>query len=114
MSNLGTITRGDDEVIELEALNGDDSVRNISGDSFKFTMKQSKFDIVPLVQKTSATGGGVVKTNTSGGLLEVILDADDFLVIDRERRYYAEMEVTEAGGKKATTHFTVDFLLDLG
>lgn len=111
--NLGTITRGDDEVIPLEVTNPDGAARNITGDSFIFTMKRSKFDSVPLVQKTSAGSGGIVKTNTTGGLIEVTIDQDDLLVVDREQRYYAEVEVTDSGGKKATTPFTVDFLLDL-
>jgi hypothetical protein len=111
--NLGSITRGDDEVIPLSVTNPDNSIRNISGDSFIFTMKRSKYDTTPLVQKTSAGGGGIVKTNTAGGLLEVTIDQDDLLVIDREQRYHAEVEVTDSGGKKATTPFTVDFQLDL-
>ena len=109
--NLGTITRGDDEVIQLTVKNGDKTIRNITGDTFVFTMKRSKFDTTHLVQKTS--GGGIVKTNTAGGQIEVTLDQDDLLVLDRETRYPAELEVTDSGGKKATTPFTVDFLLDL-
>ncbi len=111
MENLGTITRGDDEVVQLTCRNGDKTIRNISTDTFIFTMKRSKFDTAFLVQKTSAAG--IVKTNSAGGQLEVTLDQDDLLVLNREQRYYAELEVTDSGGKKATTHFTVDFLLDL-
>jgi hypothetical protein len=109
--HLGTVTRGDDEVIQLTVKNGDKSVRNITSDTFVFTMKRSKFDSAPLVQKTS--GSGIVKTNTAGGQIEVTLDNDDLLVLDRERTYPAELEVTDSGGKKATTPFTVNFELDL-
>lgn len=114
MSHLGTITRGDDEVIPLTVTNGDDSIRNITNDSMTFTIKKSKYDDVPLVTKTSAVGGGIVKTNTTGGQIEVTLDNDDLLTIDREQRFAAELEVTDSGGKKATTPFTLDFELDLG
>ena len=114
MDNLGTITRGDDEVIPLEVFNGDGSVRNISNDTLEFTIKRSKFDSVALVQKTSGAGGGIVKTNTTGGLIEVTLDNDDLLMVNRDQRFLAELEVTDSGGKKATTQFTLDFALDLG
>ena len=111
--NLGTIMRDDDEVIQLTVRNGDKTVRNISSDSFEFTIKRSKFDAVPLLQKTSAGGGGIIKTNTAGGLIEVTLDDSDLLVLNRESRLYAELEVTDSGGKKATTPFTLDFTLNL-
>jgi hypothetical protein len=78
--HLGTVTRGDDEVIQLTVKNGDKSVRNIT---------------------------------SAGGQIEVTLDNDDLLVLDRERTYPAELEVTDSGGKKATTPFTVNFELDL-
>jgi hypothetical protein len=111
MASLGTIVRGDDEVIELTIKNANGAARDISTDTFVFTVKQSKYDVVPLVQKS--LGSGIVKTNTAAGLIEVSLDEDDLEILNRERTLYCEIEVTDSGGKTATTPFTVEFVLDL-
>jgi hypothetical protein len=111
MANLGTITRGDTEVIELTVKNPNNSPRDITTDSIKFTLKKSKYDAVPILQKT--VGAGIVKTDTASGLAEVTIDPPDLVGLAREQTLHCDVEITDAVGRVATTLHTVNFILDV-
>jgi len=114
MANLGTVTRGDTEVISLAVKNADGAARNITTDTLKFTIKLSPYSGGYVVQKLS-TGGtpGIVKTNAATGLAEVTLLPADLAGLTKEATLYADIEVTDAAAKVATTLHTLQFQLDI-
>lgn len=109
--NLGTVTRGDTEVIPLTVKNSNGVVRNVSTDTLRFSVKKSFYDSVPLVEKT--VGAGIVKTAPTTGEIEVTLNPADLEPLAAPRTLYADLEVTDSGGKIATQLFTIDFILDV-
>ncbi len=114
MANLGTVTRGDTEVINLTVKNADGTARNITTDTLKFTIKISPYSATYVVQKLS-TGGtpGIVKTTPASGLADVTLLPADLTSLSREATLYADVEVTDSAGKVATTLHTLQFQLDI-
>ncbi len=114
MANLGTVTRGDTEVINLTVKNADGTARNITTDTLKFTIKISPYSGGFVVQKLS-TGGtpGIVKTTPASGLADVTLLPADLQSLSREATLYADVEVTDSAGKVATTLHTLNFVLDI-
>ncbi len=111
MANLGTITRGDTEVIDLTIKNADGTARNITTDTLKFTIKLSPYSGGYVVQKT--VGSGIVKTNAATGLAQVTLLPADLTGLTKEQTLYCDVEVTDAAAKVATTLHTLQFQLDI-
>ncbi len=114
MANLGTVTRGDTEVINLTIKNADGTARNITTDTLKFTIKISPYSATYVVQKLS-TGGtpGIVKTTPASGLADVTLLPADLQSLAKEYVLYADLEVTDSAGRVATTPYTLNFILDI-
>ncbi len=114
MANLGTITRGDTEVIDLTIKNADGTARNITTDTLKFTIKLSPYSGGYVVQKLSTGGSpGIVKTNAATGLAQVTLLPADLTGLTKEQTLYCDVEVTDAAAKVATTLHTLQFQLDI-
>ena len=111
MANLGTVTRGDTETINLTIKNPDGSARDITTDSIKFTVKKRVQDASYVVQKT--VGSGIVKTNAAGGLATVTLNPADLNSLAEPRTLVCDIEVTTSGGAVATTLHTLEFVLDV-
>ncbi len=114
MANLGTVTRGDTEVINLTIKNANGTARDITTDTLKFTVKITPYSSTYVVQKLS-TGGtpGIVKTSATTGLADVTLLPADLLSLAKEYTLYADVEVTDSAGKVATTLHTLNFILDI-
>lgn len=124
MANLGTVTRGDTEVINLTIKNANNTARDITTDSLKFTIKKSTYDATYILQKTVGTGvpgtavpaGSVVKQTQSGGTLglaDVTISPADLTTLGRDMTLFCDVEVTDSTGRVATTLHTLNFVLDI-
>ncbi len=110
----GTITRGDTEVLQIYITNPNNSVRNITTDTLKCTIKISPYSSTYVVQKLSTGGSpGIVKVTPASGYCEVTLLPTDLLALSREGILYCDMEVTDSTGKVATELFNLNFVLDI-
>lgn len=116
---LDPIIRGDYEVIEFTVMEpdpanpGEERVRDISSDTLTFTAKRNKQDSVPLIQKTSATGEGITKTNAVNGEGEIEILPTDTIGITRETSLTCDIQGIAPVDKPYTTLFGLKIILDV-
>jgi hypothetical protein len=89
--------RGDDQTIRFAVTNPDGTAKNITGWTFKFTVKKSIDDAIGAAkfQKTTG-GGGIVLTTPASGILDVSVAAADTQAL--AGRHYYDLQGRDAGG----------------
>ncbi len=92
-----TIIRGDDQIIRFTVTTSTGAVQDITGWSFKFTVKASLDDAIgsALFQKTTG-GGGIALTTPASGIVDVTITAADTAAM--AGRYFYDMQGTDTGG----------------
>lgn len=116
---LEPLVRGDYEVIpfvieEPDPANpGSFRLRDITQDTFTFTAKRNAKDALPLIQKTSDTGEGIVKTDAVNGEGEIEILPNDTMGITRETSLTCDIQGVAPVNKPYTTIFGLKIVLDI-
>ena len=92
-----TILRGDDQTVRFTVTTSAGAAQDVTGWSFKFTVKSSLDDAIgsALFQKTTG-GGGIALTTPLSGIVDVTLSAADTAAM--AGNYYYDMQGTDTGG----------------
>ena len=90
-----TITRGDTVIHRVTVLNTDSSVKDITGATVRYTIRERLTGETQILQKT--VGAGVQLTTPLSGILDVTLDPADTAVLVPGRPYSYDCEVTHGG-----------------
>lgn len=105
----GVVYRGADATIILNITNPDESPRNISSDTIRFTVKRTPQDTEALVAKT--VGSGITKTDAAGGVAEVRLEDTDLTSVTRSTVLSTATKVTDATGYDSVTPLDLHFVV---
>ena len=92
--NLG-FTRGDTVIHKITVKNSDETVKDITGATVKYTIRSGNFAGTQVLQKT--TTAGISLTTPTGGVLEVTLTAVDTAALDPNVGYVYDCEVILSG-----------------
>lgn len=92
-----TILRGDDQIVRFTVTTSTGAAQDVTGWSFKFTVKSSLDDAIgsALFQKTTG-GGGIALTTPSSGIVDVTISASDTAAMGG--RYFYDLQGTDTGG----------------
>lgn len=95
VANL-TITRGDTVFHRITVLNTDETAKDISGATARYTVRSVNFSGVQILQKTTG-GGGIQLTTPASGILDVTLDPANTALLIPGQRYVYDCELTLSG-----------------
>lgn len=92
-----TILRGDDQVVRFTVTTSTGAAQDVTGWSFKFTVKSSLDDAIgsALFQKTTG-GGGIALTTPTSGIVDVTISAADTAAMGGG--YFYDLQGTDTGG----------------
>lgn len=92
-----TILRGDDQIVRFTVTTSTGAAQDVTGWSFKFTVKSSLDDAIGSANFQKTTGGfGIALTTPSGGIVDVTLAATDTQTLGGS--YYYDLEGTDGSG----------------
>jgi hypothetical protein len=90
-----TITRGDTVTHRVTVKNTDETAKDITGATVRYTIRTPGFADTQVLQKT--VGSGIQLTTPASGILDVTLSATDTAALVPSLRYVYDCEVTLAG-----------------
>ena len=94
IANL-TIIRGDTVIHRITVKNTDETVKDITGATARYTIRTPTYSGTQVLQKT--VGSGIALTTPTGGVLDVTLTTTDTAALTVHGRYAYDCEVTIAG-----------------
>lgn len=90
-----SLTRGDTFVHRIVVKNTDETVKDITGATVRYTVREWMTGELQIIQKT--VGAGIQLTNPAAGILDVTLDPADTAALVPGRAYSYDCEVTHGG-----------------
>ncbi len=94
VANL-TITRGDTLVHRITVKNTDETAKDITGATVRYTVRERTYDGTQVLQKT--VGSGIVLTTPASGILDVTLLNADTSALSPGLTYVYDCELTLSG-----------------
>jgi hypothetical protein len=93
--NPPPLTRGDTFIHRIAVKNTDESVKDITGATVRYTIRQHQYAGTQVLQKT--VGSGITLTTPLSGVLEVTLTIVETAALSPNTSYVYDCEVTLAG-----------------
>mgnify|MGYP001559151543 CR=1 FL=1 len=94
MANL-RITRGDTVIHRISVKNTDETVKDITGATVRYTIRTPRYTGTQVLQKT--VGNGVVLTTPLSGILDVTLSGVETAALIPDTRYVYDCEIILSG-----------------
>jgi hypothetical protein len=104
-----TILRGDDQTVRFTVTTSTGAAQDVTGWSFKFTVKSSLDDAIGLAlfQKTTG-GGGIVLTTPASGIVDVSLSASDTQAMSG--KYFYDLQGVDLTGLTKTVRAAIFYV----
>jgi len=93
-----TLTRGDDEIHKITVKNTDETVKDITGATARYTVRKDAPGGTQVFQVT--TSDDIALTSPTTGVLQATLSSANTALLSAGRRYYYDCEVTLSGSKQ--------------
>ena len=94
IANL-TVTRGDTLIHRIVVKNTDETVKDITGATVRYTLRERTYDGTQVLQKI--VGNGVSLTTPASGILDVTLSSADTATLSPSFTYAYDCELTLSG-----------------
>ncbi len=110
VANL-TITRGDTLVHRITVKNTDETAKDITGATVRYTVRERTYDGAQVLQKT--VGSGITLTTPTSGILDATLSAADTAALVPSVGYVYDCEITLSGQVQTVQSGTLSVIGDV-